>query len=99
MNATVAPVAMIEVSLVVFVQQDVQAVVVKVVFISKMKPISNLLFLFKDDICVLYPCSNSGQCVPEGGSRRCVCVTPYYGDDCREGKAKINFQMTTKFSR
>jgi hypothetical protein len=47
MNAMVAPAAMIEVSLVVFVQQDVQAVVVKVVFISKMKPISNLLFYLK----------------------------------------------------
>jgi hypothetical protein len=32
MNAMVAPAAMIEVSLVVFVQQDVQAVVVKMIF-------------------------------------------------------------------
>ncbi|CAF3511313.1 unnamed protein product [Rotaria sp. Silwood1] len=38
----------------------------------------------EDDICVLYPCANHGQCIPEGVSRRCVCPSPYYGDDCRE---------------
>ncbi|CAF4222241.1 unnamed protein product, partial [Rotaria sp. Silwood2] len=38
----------------------------------------------EDDICVLYPCANHGQCIPEGASRRCDCPSPYYGDDCRE---------------
>ncbi len=37
----------------------------------------------------MYPCANSGQCVPEGGSRRCICSSPYYGDDCREGKNRF----------
>ena len=77
-------VRMIEVLLVVIVQQDVQAIVVKVVLIEGNIDFY-IVFLFEDDICVMYPCANSGQCVPEGGSRRCVCATPYYGDECREG--------------
>jgi hypothetical protein len=36
----------------------------------------------------MYPCANSGQCVAEGNSRRCICTPPYYGDDCRERKKK-----------
>jgi len=48
----------------------------------------NVFFLFycTDDICVMYPCANNGQCVPEGHSRRCICSSPYTGDECREGK-------------
>ncbi|CAF3881254.1 unnamed protein product, partial [Rotaria sordida] len=38
----------------------------------------------QEDICTMYPCVNSGQCIPEGNSRRCICSPPYYGDDCRE---------------
>lgn len=53
----------------------------------KRTDISCISIPFQDDICVLYPCANNGQCVPEGGSRRCICVNPYYGDDCREGKS------------
>lgn len=34
----------------------------------------------------MYPCLNNGQCVPEGNSRRCICSSPYHGDDCRDGK-------------
>lgn len=34
----------------------------------------------------MYPCANNGQCIPEGGSRRCICSSPYYGDDCRDGE-------------
>ena len=41
---------------------------------------------FQEDICTMYPCANNGQCVPEGHSRRCICSSPYYGEDCREGK-------------
>lgn len=40
----------------------------------------------------MYPCANNGQCVPEGGSRRCICVNPYYGDECREGKDDKRFR-------
>jgi hypothetical protein len=81
-------VPMIEVLLDVFVQQDVQAVVVKVVLTELIQRKSKLVsfIFFIEDICTVYPCANSGQCVPEGGSRRCVCSTPYYGDDCRDGK-------------
>jgi hypothetical protein len=86
----VVPAQTIEVQLVVFVQRDVQAVVVKVVFVDlSLKKNKKNLFLFKDDICVLYPCANSGQCIPESGTRRCVCTTPYYGDDCREGEKEF----------
>jgi hypothetical protein len=38
----------------------------------------------------MYPCVNNGQCIPEGNSRRCVCSSPYYGDDCREGKKRLS---------
>jgi hypothetical protein len=47
------------------------------------------LFFFQDDICTIYPCANNGQCVPEGHSRRCICSSPYQGDDCREGKLNL----------
>jgi hypothetical protein len=40
----------------------------------------------------MYPCLNNGQCVPEGNSRRCICSSPYYGDDCREGKIKSHLK-------
>jgi len=47
-------------------------------------PVGRIGSRCQDDICALYPCANNGQCVPEGGSRRCICTNPYYGDDCRE---------------
>ena len=89
MIAVVVLARMIAVRLDVYVQQDVWEVIAKVGLLTFYSNENHFMFFFfKEDICTMYPCANNGQCVPEGNSRRCICSSPYSGDDCREGKQK-----------
>ena len=36
--------------------------------------------------CESFPCKNSGKCIPEYSSYKCLCHERYYGTNCESGK-------------
>ena len=36
--------------------------------------------------CESFPCKNSGKCIPDDTSYKCLCPERYYGTNCQSGK-------------
>ncbi len=41
--------------------------------------------------CLLYPCTNGGQCVPNGSDYICECPLPYSGKNCEQDLGMLYF--------